>query len=85
MTLESILLIALLVIALASLGLLVALLTPRRDDHGDTARFAALRDDSRRIEAALRADQPAGRAHLGYSFGTVRGHGHEHVHGAHTT
>ena len=84
MTLESILLIALLVIALACLGLLVALLTRRRDDHGDTARFDALRDDSRRLEAVLREEQRAGRAELGESFGQFRGHVQEQLQAAST-
>ncbi|HXP01316.1 MAG TPA: DNA recombination protein RmuC, partial [Luteibacter sp.] len=65
MTPETILLILLLVVALACLGLLVALLSRGKRDDGSAARFDALRDDSRRLEAVIREEQRAGRGELG--------------------
>jgi len=84
MTLESLLLIALLVIALACLGLLVVLLTRSRATDDGAARFDALRDDSRRLEAVLREEQRAGRSELGDSFGQFRGHVQEQLQAAST-
>jgi DNA recombination protein RmuC len=81
MTPETILLIVLLVVALACLGLLVALLSRGKRDDGSAARFDALRDDSRRLEAVIREEQRAGRGELGDSFGQFRGHVQEQLQG----
>src|ERR1700754_3018070 len=81
MTPETILLILLLVVALACLGLLVALLSRGKRDDGSAARFDALRDDSRRLEAVVREEQRAGRGEPGDSFGQVRGHVQEQLQG----
>ncbi|MDR6937168.1 DNA recombination protein RmuC [Luteibacter sp. 3190] len=74
MTLETLLLIALLVVGLACLGLLFALLSRGRQDDGSAARLDALRDDNRRLESLIREEQRAGRGELGESFGQFRGH-----------
>ncbi|KJV36423.1 DNA recombination protein RmuC [Luteibacter yeojuensis] len=84
MTFESILLIALLVVALACLGLLIALLGRRGRDDGSAARLDALRDDTRRLEGVLRDEQRAGRGELGDSFGQFRGHVQEQLQAAAT-
>ncbi|MET0936988.1 MAG: DNA recombination protein RmuC [Luteibacter sp.] len=82
MTLESILLIVLLVLALACLGLLVILLSRGKQDDGTTGRLDALREDGRRLEAVLRDEQRAGRGELGESFAQFRGHVQEQLQGA---
>ena len=84
MTLESILLIVLLVAVLACLGLLVALISRGKQDDGTAARFDALRDDTRRLEAVLRDEQRAGRGELGDSFSQFRGHVQEQLQAAAT-
>src|SRR4051794_34242624 len=74
MTLETLLLIVLLVAVLACLGLLFVLFSRGKNGDGSAARFDALRDDTRRLEAVLRDEQRAGRGELGDSFGQFRGH-----------
>ncbi|QDE41052.1 DNA recombination protein RmuC [Luteibacter pinisoli] len=74
MTLETLLLIALLLVGLGCLGLLFVLLSRGKHDDGSAARFDALRDDSRRLESVLRDEQRAGRGELGESFGQFRSH-----------
>ncbi|MDF4003791.1 DNA recombination protein RmuC [Luteibacter sp. PPL552] len=82
MTLDTILLIALLVLALACVGLILVLLSRRQGDDGSAARLDALREDSRRLEAVLRDEQRAGRSELGESFGQFRGHVQEQLQAA---
>ncbi|UPG86254.1 DNA recombination protein RmuC [Luteibacter aegosomatis] len=82
MTLDTLLLIALLVLALASVGLLLALLARGKRDDGSAARLDALRDDSRRLETMLREEHRAGRGELGESFGQFRGHVQEQLQAA---
>ncbi|APG04139.1 recombinase RmuC [Luteibacter rhizovicinus DSM 16549] len=79
MTLESILLIVLLVLALACLGLLAVLLSRGKQDDGNAGRLDALREDSRRLEGVLRDEQRAGRGELGESFSQFRGHVQEQM------
>ncbi|HEY4091113.1 MAG TPA: DNA recombination protein RmuC [Luteibacter sp.] len=74
MNLETILLIALLLVGLACLGLLLTLLSRGKRDDGSATRLDALRDDTRRLEGVLRDEQRAGRGELGESFGQFRGH-----------
>ncbi|NID17510.1 DNA recombination protein RmuC [Luteibacter yeojuensis] len=69
MTLETILLIVLLLLAMACLGLLAALLARGRQDDGGAARLDTLRDDTRRLEALIREEQRAGRGELGERLG----------------
>jgi DNA recombination protein RmuC len=84
MTLETFLLIALLLVGLGCLGLLFVLLSRGKHDDGSAARFDALRDDSRRLESVLRDEQRAGRGELGESFGQFRGHVQEQFQAAAT-
>lgn len=79
MTPETILLIVLLLAVLACLGVLVVLLSRGRQDDGGAARFEALRDDTRRLEALIREEQRAGRGELGESFAQFRGHVQEQL------
>jgi DNA recombination protein RmuC len=79
MTLETILLIALLAVVLACLGLLIALLSRGRQDDGSALRLDALREDNRRLEGVIREEQRAGRGELGESFGQFRGHVQEQL------
>jgi len=79
MTLETILILVLLAVALACLGLLFALLGRGRQDDGQAARLDALREDSRRLEALIRDEQRAGRSELGDSLGQFRGHVQEQL------
>ncbi|MET0254167.1 MAG: DNA recombination protein RmuC [Luteibacter sp.] len=79
MTLESILLIVLLVAVIGCLVLLFVLLSRARHDDGSAARLDALRDDTRRLEGVLRDEQRAGRGELGDSFGQFRGHVQEQL------
>ncbi|TCV96070.1 DNA recombination protein RmuC [Luteibacter rhizovicinus] len=79
MPLTSILLAAILVIGLGCLGLLIALLSRGSADAGLGERLDAMRDDNRRLEAALRDEQRAGRGELGQTFGQFRGHMQEQL------
>jgi DNA recombination protein RmuC len=79
MTLESILLIVLLVLALACLGLLAVLLSRGKQDDGNATRLDGLREDTRRLEGVLRDEQRAGRGELGESFSQFRGHVQEQM------
>ncbi|MGN6090756.1 MAG: DNA recombination protein RmuC, partial [Luteibacter jiangsuensis] len=79
MTPETILLIVLLLAVLACLGVLIVLLGRGRQDDGSAARFEALRDDTRRLEALIREEQRAGRSELGESFAQFRGHVQEQL------
>jgi DNA recombination protein RmuC len=75
MNLETILLLALLLVGLACLTLLFALLSRSKPrDDGTAAKLEALRDDSRRLESVLRDEQRAGRGELGESFSQFRSH-----------
>jgi len=76
---ETILLVVLLLAVLACLGVLVVLLSRGRQDDGGAARFEALRDDTRRLEALIREEQRAGRGELGESFAQFRGHVQEQL------
>jgi len=78
MTLETLLLVALLIVGIACLLLLFVLLARGRSGD-DSARFDALRDDSRRLETLIREEQRAGRGELGESFGQFRGHVQEQL------
>ena len=81
MTLESILLVILLLAVLACLALLFVLMSRngRQQDDGSAAKLDALRDDTRRLESVLRDEQRAGRGELGESFGQFRGHVQEQL------
>jgi DNA recombination protein RmuC len=84
MNLETLLLIALLLVGLACLGLLFALLSRGKRDDGSAAKLDALRDDTRRLEGVLRDEQRAGRSELGESFGQFRSHVQEQLQAAAT-
>jgi DNA recombination protein RmuC len=82
MNTDLVLLAALLVVALVCLGLLLVLVFRGKADNGSAARLDALRDDTRRLDAALREEQRAARAELGDSFGQFRSHVQEQLHAA---
>jgi DNA recombination protein RmuC len=80
MTLETVLLVVLLVAVLACLALLFVVVSRSgRQDDGSAARLDGLRDDTRRLETVLRDEQRAGRGELGESFGQFRGHVQEQL------
>jgi len=78
MTLETLILVALLIVGIACLVLLFVLLA-RGKKGDDGARFDTLRDDSRRLESLIREEQRAGRGELGESFGQFRSHVQEQL------
>lgn len=67
---NTVLLVAVLIVLLIACGLLVALLksTRRPDESGLVAKLDALRGDSERIERVLREEQRAGRGELAESL-----------------
>ncbi|MBB3226154.1 DNA recombination protein RmuC [Luteibacter sp. Sphag1AF] len=79
MPLTTVLLILTLLIALACVGLLVILVGRGRNDGALVERLEAMREDNRRLEAALREEQRAGRGELGQTFAQFRGHMQEQL------
>jgi DNA recombination protein RmuC len=81
MPLADVLLSLLLLAALATLALQVALLRHGRSEGGLAVRLDALKQDSERLERTLREEQRAGREELQQGFDRFRGHVGEQLSG----
>jgi DNA recombination protein RmuC len=81
MPLADVLLSLLLLAALATLALQVALLRRGRSEGGLAVRLDALKQDSERLERTLREEQRAGREELQQGFDRFRGHVGEQLSG----